>query len=271
VTLKAAKFLAAAAVVALLLGTGCHHKRPKSEAGPTEVVPVATLYAKGQEAMRKKRYATARRYFDQIYKEHTIEGYAEAISRYQSFLSFHPTHPEAAYCQYQIGDCWYNEIDTPDRDLSPALHARQAFSAVLENYPTSQYAADSTKKLSAINDLLCAHEIKVGDWYLKDGHPKGAIGRYRYAIEKYPKYWNMPLLYSRLGEALYRDGQDKEALLYFTRITQEVPGTVLAKSADKSIRQIQKREKASLKKDKAVFKEPLVPEKKAKHWWEFWK
>ena len=36
-------------------------------------------------------------------------------------------------------------------------------------------APKAEKKLSQVNDLLAAHEIRIGDWYLKDGHPKGAF------------------------------------------------------------------------------------------------
>lgn len=286
------KALVAVAAVALILMTGCHHRRPKKDKAPVELVPVATLYAKGQAALRKKRPATARRFFDQIelredageYKDkaaiaiadsfmvdHTLESYSEAISRYQSFLAFHPTHPQAAYCQYKIGEAWLEEIDTPDRDMYPATQAKEAFQALLENYPNSPYSAEATKRIATINDMLAAHEIKVGDWYLKDGHYKGAIARYRGVVEKYPRYWNMPLVFSRLAEALYRDGQEKEALLYFTRITQDAPGTVLAKNAQKRIQRIQKHETASKSKQKDLFKEPLIEQKKKKHWWQFWK
>ncbi len=290
------KVLLAAGLAAAILLTACHHNRPKKNAheAATTVVPVATLYEKGLQAMKKKKPATARRFFDQIalredageykdkaaiatadafYQEHTLESYAEAISRYQSFLAFHPTHPQAPYCQFRIGECWYEEMDTPDRDTSAALYAKQAYQAVIENYPNSPYAAEAVKKVARVNDVLAAHEIRIGDWYLKDGHPKGAIARYRGVIEKYPKYWNMPAVYFRLGEALYRDGQDKEALLYFTRITQQVPGTTLAKNAQKNIDRIQRKETARTKQDKETFKEPLVPkEKHAKaHWWQFWK
>jgi outer membrane protein assembly factor BamD len=283
--------LIAAALTLLVLATGCHHRRPK-KMQEVQLVPVATLYEQGQAALRKKRPATARKYFDQIslredageykdkaaiatadsyYQEHNFEAYAEAISRYRSFLAFHPTHPEAPYCQYRMGLCYFEEVDTPDRDMSTANMARDAFQALLENYPNSQYAGEASKKLAAINDLLAAHEIRVGDWYLKDGHPKGAIARYRFVIERYPKYWNMPLVHSRLGEALYRDGQEQEALLYFKRIVSEAPNTVLAKNAQKRIERIQKHEAASSAKDKSFFKQPLVEPKKTKHWWQFWK
>jgi outer membrane protein assembly factor BamD len=294
--LKRVKLLVAVGLASALLLTACHHKRANKRAldESVTVVPVATLYEQGQAALKKKKPATARRYFDQIalredageykdkaaiatadayFQEHTIEAYGEAISRYQSFLAFHPTHPQAAYCQFMIGEAWFEEVDTPDRDMAAGLNARQAYQAVIENYPSSPYAAQSEKKMAQVSDLLAAHEIRVGDWYLKNGHPKGAIARYRGVVDRFPKYWNMPAVYFRLGEALYRDGQSREALLYFTRITQEVPGTVLAKNALKRMDRIQKKEGARGDREKDVFKEPIVPtkEKKPKHWYQFWK
>jgi outer membrane protein assembly factor BamD len=282
--LKRSISLVAAGLSLALFLTACHHKKPSKDARNENltVTPVAQLYEQGLALMKKKKPATARKYFDQIalredagdykdkaaistadsyYQEHTIEAYGEAISRYQSFLSFHPTHPQAAYCQFMIGQAWFEESDTPDRDMSADLNAKVAYQAVIENYPTSPYAAKAEKRLAQVNDMLAAHDIKIGDWYLKDGHPKGAIARYREVIQHYPKYWNMPALYFRLGEALYRDGQSREALLYFTRITQEAPGTKLAKDAQQRIQRIQKKETARGSHEKDVFKEPLVPKK----------
>jgi outer membrane protein assembly factor BamD len=287
--LKRSISLVAAGLSLALFLTACHHKKPSKDARNENltVTPVAQLYEQGLALMKKKKPATARRYFDQIalredageykdkatistadsyYQEHTIDAYGEAISRYQSFLSFHPTHPQAAYCQFMIGEAWFEESDIPDRDMSADLNAKVAYQAVVENYPTSPYAAKAEKRLAQVNDLLAAHDIKIGDWYLKDGHPKGAIARYREVIQHYPKYWNMPALYFRLGEALYRDGQTREALLYFTRITQEVPGTKLSKDAQQRIERIQKKASAKGDHEKDVFKEPLVPKKeKPKH------
>ena len=278
--------------MAAILFLGCHHKNPKKNAGPTEVVPVATLYQKGMDAIKKKKLATARKYFDQIalredageykdkaavstadsyYLDHTIESYAEAISRYQAFLAFHPTHPAAAYCQYHIGLCYFEEMVSPDRDTTPAVQARDAFQALVENYPKSEYVKEAQAKIQEVNDDLAAHEIIVGDWYYKQKQDKSAIGRYRYVIEKFPKYWNMPAVYYRLGDALARDGQEKEALLYYTRVTQEAPNTKLAKSAQKQITRIQKREGKASDKDRKVLSEPLTKPKSKAHWWEFWK
>lgn len=281
--------LAVVALGAVLLFGGCHHRRPKEKA-PRELVPVAVLYEKGQHALQKNRPASARRYFDQIilredageYKEkaeiatadaymaeHTLESYAEAISRYQAFLAFHPTHPEAPYCQFRIGTAYLESVETPDRDMSSAHSARDAFQALVDNYPKSSYVDQAREKLTVIDNLLAAHEIKVGDFYLKNGHPKGAVARYRGVVEKYPSYWNLPLVYYRLGRALAADGQASEAALYYKRVVETVPGTHLARDAEKGLRSLNKA--ASRREKKELPKEPLLPKEKRRPWWQFWK
>lgn len=277
----------------LAVVAACHHKRNKANLD-TKLVSVATLYEKGQAAMKDHKEMKARRYFDQIvlredageYKdkasiaiadsyieEHTIDAYAEAISRYRAFLAFHPTHPRAAYCQYMIGHAYFKEINTPDRDTTPATQARLSLKALLENYPSSSYVKDAKKELRQIDDVLAAHEIKVGDWYLKSGHPKGAVARYRYALAKYPHYWNVPLLQYRLAEALRENGQTSEAALYYKAIDKSVPGTKLAKKAEGRMNDIDKNGKVQRRKKEKELKGPLVRRDKSaeKHWWQFWK
>lgn len=292
--MKSTRILAVIVLLGLLaVLAACHHRRNKANLGKT-LVPVATLYEKGEAALKDHKEIKARRYLNQIvlredagkYKdkasiaiadsyieEHTIDAYAEAISRYRAFLAFHPTHPRAAYCQYMIGHAYFKEIYTPDRDTTPAVQARLAFKALIDNYPSSSYVKDAKKELREIDDVLAAHEIKVGDWYLKSGHPKGAIARYRYALVKYPHYWNIPLLQYRLADALGENGQFSEANLYYKAIDKSVPGTKLAKKAEERMNAIGKKEKVLLKEKEKGLKGPLVkPDKTTeKHWWKFWK
>lgn len=293
--MRRVSYAMALAVLILLSAAACHHKRNAAKA-QQEVLPVATLWAKGQAAMKKHHQATARRYFDQItlredageYKdkaaiatadsyrmEHNVSSYAEAISRYQTFLAFHATRPEAAYCQYEIAECYLEEVQTPDRDITPATRAQEAYRNVVENYPNSPYVAEAKKKLQRVSDILAAHEIKVGDFYLKDKDYGGAIARYRTVIDKYPSYWNLPLVKFRLGEALYRGNQPEEAILYFRQIVQEQGTTQLAKAASKRLAQIERRDgkpPSSTEKPDKLPGGPLVePKAKSKHWWQFWK
>ena len=279
----------------LALAAGCHHNKvAKAKEGPTEVASPQALYEQGAAELAKKHPASARKFFDQVslredageYKDlaaigtadsyfgdNSVDAWAEAISRYQTFLSFHPTHPKAPYCQYRVAEAYMKEILSPDRDTAAAKNAKQALESVIENYPKSDEAQQARQKVKEVKDTLAAHEIKIGDFYLKNGHPRGAVERYRGVLKDYPDYWNLPLLYCRLGEALYRDNNGTEAVLYFRKVLDGAPGTNLAKQAQKRLTRIEKGQPATSKRGRAeeMKSEPLVKPKKDKHWWQFWK
>lgn len=283
------------ALVLLAGAAGCHKKRHGLE--EEQILTVEELWAKSQTALKKHRTSTARRYLDQIilredsgdlkdpatlaiadsyYEEKGMEALVEAISRYQTFLQFHPTHPEAPRCQYRIGLCHLEMMETPDRDVSPALNAAVAFRNVTENYPESSYAEPAKQKLAAVNDLLAAHEIKAGDFYLKKEQWRAAVARYRVVVEKYPTYWNLELVHFRLAEALASEGQAEEAKLHYNLVISQAPGTKLAQEAQKRMDQLsRKSEKEAGRKSKGLPKDPLLKPKEKKvdgtPWWKFWR
>ena len=293
--MKNLRLVASSLIVVALLSIGCHsNKAKKIKEGPDQVISVAQLFEKGQAELAKGHQVNARRYFDQIalredageykdkatvaiadtyYSEHTVDAYTEAISRYQSFIAFHPTHPQAPYCQYRIALAYFEEMLTPDRDQQAARSAKTALESVVENYPNSPEAGEAKKKIKEVYDTLAAHEIKVGDYYLNNGYPKSAAERYRGVLKNYPDYWNLFLLYSRLGEALYRSGNYEEAAVYFNRIIKESPESKLAQTAQKRLDAIHKGSVSKSRKGKVedLPKEPIIKPKKDKHWWQFWK
>lgn len=288
------KLMLLAIVILLFFSIACHKKGPK-KAEPVELISVEELYEKGQYYLNKKRTATARKYFEQIilreeakeyrekaevaiadsyFKEKNIESFAEAISRYSSFLAFHPMHPLAAYCQYQIGLCYFREIDTPDRDMVSARSSKEAFKKVIENYPNSEYVQDAKEKIKEIDNILAAHEIYVGDFYLKRGHPKAALERYKTVLKEYPDYWNIPLVYMRLAEAARMDKNFEEAKEFLQKVMEMVPNTNRAKEAERMLHNIDKKQTKFKKKNLEPLRyesEKDVPKEKKKRWWQFWR
>ena len=70
------------------------------------------------------------------------ESYLEAESAYEIFRELHPSHPKSDYVQYRIALSYYYQIpDNPQRDLSAAYKAIEAFDTLLAKYPGSEYAA----------------------------------------------------------------------------------------------------------------------------------
>lgn len=288
-------FFAVLALVLLAGAEGCHKK--KHGLDEEQILTVEELWAKSQTALKKHRNSTARRYLDQIvlredsgdlkdpatlaiadsyYDEKGIEALVEAISRYQTFLQFHPTHPEAPKCQYRIGLCHLEMMETPDRDVSPALNAAVAFRNVVENYPESAFAEPAKHKLAGVNDMLAAHEIKAGDFYLKGGQWRAAVARYRQVVDKYPTYWNLPLIHFRLAEALAAEGLVEEAKIHYNLVMSQAPGTRLSKDAQERLDRLGRdAAKESRHKKKDLPNDPLLKPKE-KHqsdapWWKFWK
>ncbi len=286
------RILFVALMILVFLATGCRKKRKVELAEiPREITPVEEIYQQGVHYLEKNRSGKARRYFDQIalredagdYKEladigtadawfieHSIQGYAEAISRYQSFLAFHPTHPKAPYCQLQIARAYLEEMSTPDRDTRPAKNALISLDALIDNYPESA-AADKGRELKRdVSDFLAAHEIKVGDYYFKEGSYSASIERYQTVLRGYPEYWNLPLVHARLAEAYYRYGDYDKAANYFTEVTEEAPGTRLASNADKRLQRIESGKGAGSKMGKKPSDKDLT-QTKNKRWYQFWK
>jgi outer membrane protein assembly factor BamD len=202
--------------------------------------------------------------------EHTLDGFVEAVSRYQSFLAFHPTHAKAPYCQLQIARAYMEEMSTPDRDTTPARNALTSLNALIDNYPDSSEAERGRDLKSDVNDFLAAHEIKVGDYYFKSGSYAASIERYQTVLRVYPGYWNLPLVHARLAESYYRYGDFDKAANYFTEVVEEAPGTRLASNAEKRLQRIEAGKGAGSKIGKKPTDKDLT-QTEHKRWWQFWK
>jgi outer membrane protein assembly factor BamD len=282
------------ALALLVTAAACHRKAKAETFKEDSILSVEQLWERGQASLEKGRTVTARRYFDQItlredagdykdkaslatadsfFKEETLDGYTEAIARYQTFLSFHPTHPQAAYCQFQIALAYLQEVATPDRDTQPASRAKEAFTNLIENYPNSTLVPEARTRLAQVNDILAAHEIKVGDFYMKNGQWQGAAARYRVVVDKYPGYWNMPLVHFRLAEALAGAGQSEEARIYYRSVVEKAGGTDLAQDATDRLERLDRPgESRADRNKKDLPDDPLLKDRDNRDpWWKFWR
>jgi outer membrane assembly lipoprotein YfiO len=56
-----------------------------------------------------------------------LKRYEEAIFAYEEFEKLHPRNEAIPYVIYQIGRCYFDQIDTIDRDQTPARKAYETF------------------------------------------------------------------------------------------------------------------------------------------------
>jgi outer membrane protein assembly factor BamD len=114
------------------------------------------------------------------------EEYGEAIFAYENFEQLHPRNEAIPYVIYQIGRCYYDQIDTPDRDQTSAQKALETFQRLIQQFPEDPYSVRASEHIDTCQKSLAAHAYIVGVFYYKTKHYKAALNRFMSVITEYP-------------------------------------------------------------------------------------
>ncbi len=115
-----------------------------------------------------------------------LEEYEEAILAYEEFERMHPKNEAVPYVVFQIGMCWFNQIDTIDRDNLPASKSLEIFNRLIKQHPDSEYIKKAKDNIKVCLANLSGHELYVADWYMKTEQYAAALNRYEYLVKHYP-------------------------------------------------------------------------------------
>jgi outer membrane protein assembly factor BamD len=111
--------------------------------------------------------------------------YAEAIAAYADFLQLHPKNDAIPYVLYQIGECYYKQLLSEDRDQTPTRQAISAFQRLLKEHPNSTYADTAKKRIQECRKLLAQHELYVAKFYFKSKLYEAALSRFEGLLASY--------------------------------------------------------------------------------------
>jgi outer membrane protein assembly factor BamD len=136
-----------------------------------------------------------------------LEEYEEAIVAYEEFANLHPLNEAIPYVIYQIGLCYFNRVDTTDRDQNNALKALETFNRLTRQHPEDPYALKADEKSKECLKSIAGHEFLVGLYYFKSKHYKAALARFRSVLSQYPDV-----------------GVHQQALQYIARCEAELNG-----------------------------------------------
>jgi len=201
--------LALCVVLLAVSVSGCHARR---ERGPPKETP-ETIYKKAHKALDAYDFTTAIKTYehlaatfpftdearqarlDLIYAYYRSGEGESATDAAETFIRENPTHPRVDYAWYVKGLVDFerqpNAIESLFRaDLSkrPPSQARKAYAAfktVVEQYPKSEYAADSLQRMVYLRDRLASYEVHVAAFYYKRNAFVASAQRARAAIEQY--------------------------------------------------------------------------------------
>jgi outer membrane protein assembly factor BamD len=220
------------AVAAALLLAGCQHGRQDKLAKADNAYQersVELLYATGAERMDQHEWTLASQYFDEVERQHPYSPWArrailmEAFAHYQGnqyddaiaaadrFIQLYPGNPSAPYAYYLKAECYFEQIVDVKRDQGNTQQAQAAFREVERRFPNTEYAVDARLKQDMILDQLAGKEMSVGRWYLRQGLPISAIGRFETVVNKYQTTSDTPEALYRLVEANLTLGLRDEA------------------------------------------------------------
>lgn len=204
------------AVMALLESVGCAWFGDKQQERPAK-----ELIQDGVAAFNDGKYYESLKHFEQLkdwypFSKYAIlaelkigdanyhlRNYAEAITAYEEFEQLHPRNEAVAYVIYQIGRCYYEQIDTIDRDQTAANKAVEIFQRLAQSYPENPYTQQSQSHLLNCFKKLAGHEFYVAAFYYKNKRIKAALQRFRAVVTKYPDvgYHHQALQYIAMCEA----------------------------------------------------------------------
>ncbi|MFC1880002.1 outer membrane protein assembly factor BamD [Thermodesulfobacteriota bacterium] len=115
-----------------------------------------------------------------------LKNYDEAIFAYEEFEKLHPRNEAIPYVLYQIGRCYFDQIDTIDRDQTPAIKAYETFQRLDKQFPNDKYARSGAEHITTCVKSIAGNEYYIGVFYYKSKHYKAALHRFMAVISDFP-------------------------------------------------------------------------------------
>ncbi len=174
--------------------------------GPKEEKPAHELASDGMEEFKKENYKKAIESFEKLRdwypfskfailaelkiadSHYYLKEYEEAVFAYEEFEGLHPGNEVVPYVIYQIGLCYFEQIDTIDRDQTSSSKALDIFKRLNQQFPENEYAMKADEHINICLKNLAEHEFYVGLFYYKSKHYKAALHRFRKVIKNYPDF-----------------------------------------------------------------------------------
>ena len=177
---------------------GCAGKQAKEEK------PAQVLAEEGMDQYNKEKYRYAILTFEKLKdwypfsklatlaqlkvadSYYHIKEYESAFIAYQEFENLHPKNEAIPYVIYQMGRCWFDQMDTIDRDQTYAQRAMDTFVRLRRQFPGDNYSIKAGEHIDICQKSLAEHEFYVGEFYFKGKHYQAALERFTEILARYP-------------------------------------------------------------------------------------
>jgi len=138
------------------------------------------------------------------------------LSQYAVLAELRISNPHVSYAVFQLGMCYFEQIEAIDRDQTPAEEAAMYFEYLIEHYPTSPFTGKAMGKLTICRQKIFEHDFYIGHFYYKTKKYMASKKRFlkilthhTHAREKDKILFYLALTYQQLNE----ENEAKETLL----------------------------------------------------------
>jgi outer membrane protein assembly factor BamD len=203
-------FKLSALILALTLG-GCGLFGPVADSSKNATAP--KLYAEARDEMASGNYERAITLFEKLeasfpfgtyaqqaqmeiaYAYYKQQDQAQALAAIERFLKLHPGHVKADYMYYLRGLVNFNDQqnflnivyvqDPTERDPKGARESFEAFKALVQKYPNSEYTPDAILRMKYLVSAMAQYEMHVARYYFRRGAYLSAVNRAQAAVTDY--------------------------------------------------------------------------------------
>jgi outer membrane protein assembly factor BamD len=252
------RFLRAVCLTALLSTAGCAVLSSGGQGGDPDFSAQADEnIRRGSEAMERKDFLQAERYFEHVrtrfpYLEAANEAelkladldfeqekYAEAREKYQSFIKLHPTHARVDYAAYRSALSHYQDIPSDffllppstEKDQTEVQSALRTLNEFARQYPESKYLPEAKEKIEVTRRRLAEHELYVAAFYARRERWKAVVQRLEGLLKNYPGTAIEEEALFDLHEAYTKLNDADNARQTLQRVIERLPGTPAAERA----------------------------------------
>jgi len=191
--------------------------------------PPEKMYAEADQLLSRGKFEAAAKKFEDLDRDHpyspearkamVMAAYAyyragktqEAIATARRYTTMHPGTKEAALAHHIIISSYFDEMVGPNRDQTNARKALAELQTLKARYPDSPYAKDADNRIRIAQDMIAAHEMEVGRYYLKRKNYLAAINRFKTVVTDYQTTAHVEEALMRLVEAYMALGIKQEA------------------------------------------------------------
>ncbi len=168
----------------------------------------------------------------------TAERYIEAAAAYEDFLKQYPLDKNVPSALYHLGLSYQREILSPDRDQTFTKNAIATFQTLLNRYPEFPEAQGVRQMIRENRERLAAHELYIGAFYLRTGHPGAAAVRLENLLSRHEDFPQRPEAYFQLGKAYLKSENRPRATEVFKTLIDRYPETEFAEDAREILLQL---------------------------------